>query len=194
VRGTGITADTSRRSCTAALAGQEEALRLQHGAPSSRRCQSAPETAPTAGAAAVRRFSTTSRAARFARRRRHGCGRPQAAVLADRPASGPARPIARGLSGAAHRHQRPRTTSSAARPVKGSAIGQGRRAGHGCRRGGRPHNKSAHPQPVATRHPRRSAVDTAARHRPPGARSRPLDLARARESTRPPVRFRGRRL
>ena len=106
--------------------------------PSSRRCQVAPETAPSSIAETarlsapvpapcrrlsappvVRSFSTTSRAARFARRRRSAAGGRKRPSSPARHASGPARPIARGLSGAAHRRQRARTASSAARTRQG---------------------------------------------------------------------------
>jgi hypothetical protein len=150
----------------AAIASARKEQRAYSTGPSSRRCQAAPDTAPSSIAETARAAHRRQRArtASCAARTRQG----------HRFAARYARPCRAALD------------VTAPAPLLGKVGGQD----GACRRGGRPHNESAPPQPVTTRHPRRSAADTAARHRPLGARSRPLDLALARESTRPPVRFR----
>ena len=157
----------------------EGAARVQHRAsPRAAAVRAAPETAPSsiaetarlsapvpapcrrlAGPPVVRSFSTTSRAARFARRRRSAAGgrsgRPRRPPrLRASPAS------ARGLSDDAHRRQRASTASSAARTREGHRFAArcarpcwaaldgtapapllGKVGGQdgACRRGGRPH-------------------------------------------------------
>ena len=128
----------------------EEAARVQHRAPRAaavnqllrQRRQASPRQPDcgrrvggcrrrVVGAAAVRSFSTTSRAARFARRRRSVAGGRK------RPSSPTAPPPGQLVRSQEVSQVRRTDVSGRVRlapprePVKGSAIGQGRRAGRG---------------------------------------------------------------